>query len=211
LRIKSFIVVPTAVLSLVTFTACSSTSDTQPSTETASTTASATTVTSTTAAATTAAAETTAATATADYSPIPKTPALSPQADSLDFGILTSITTSNGVVTLHLNRAHFYMGDAAKAHNKGKAPLDDFIFDDTDGKKEYTFTLDPKASLQAEAQLTKGGEGGNDTRETLTQEDFVSRMKKLSSTKDAPKVMVWLRHTDGLTSPVTALVDQFIT
>jgi hypothetical protein len=145
-----------------------------------------------------------------DYSPIPTTPALSPQAETLDFGTLTKITTAGGIVTLHVDRAHFYMGDAAKAHNHGKTPLDDFILDDADGKKDYAFTLDPKASIQAEAQLTKSGEGDNLQRETLTQATFLSRMAKIESSPDQSPVLVWLRHTGGPDGPVVALSDQYI-
>jgi hypothetical protein len=197
-HIKSFIAVPAVIFGLVSLAACSSAS------ETASPTTSSTTV----AAPTTA--PTTEATVGANYAPIPTTPALSSEADSLDFGTLTKITTNNGVVTLHLDRAKMYMGDAAKAHNKGKAPLDDFIIEDTDGKKDFSLTLDPGASLQAEAQLTRSGQGDNLKRETLTQTELISRMQKIESTKDGAPVMVWLRHTDGLDSPVVALTDQFI-
>jgi hypothetical protein len=201
-RIQSLIAVPAVIFGLVALAACSSTSETGSTSKSSSTSevASCTTSSSST---------TTAATAT-DYSPIPNTPALTPQADSLDFGTLTSVTSTNGVVTLHLDRSHFYMGDAAKAHNNGKAPLDDFIMEDTDGKKDFTLTLDPKASLQAEAQLTKAGEGNNLKRENLSQAELVARMKKLQSTKGNGPVLVWLRHADGLDSPVVALADQYI-
>jgi hypothetical protein len=193
MRITSILAVPTIIFGLATLAACGSASDATPAAAPVTTTAAIA-----------------PAAATADYSPIPATPALSSQVDSLDFGTLTKITTSNGIVTLHLDRSHFYLGDAAKAHNKGKTPLDDFILEDTDGHKDYTFTLDPKASLQAEAYLTKNGEGDNLKRETLTEPELVSRMNKITADSDSAPVLVWLRHTDGLDSPVTALVDQFI-
>ena len=153
----------------------------------------------------------------ADYSPIPVSPATTGAAKYLDFGTLTKITTTDGVVTLHVNRSKFYMGDEAAAKNGGKAPFDDFLIQDTDGDKEYTFTLDPKASIQAEGSLQDNMENTN-TRVNLTLSHFVTNMTKLdglnaveSDTNENIHIYVWLRHTDGPDGPVTALADQFIT
>jgi hypothetical protein len=151
-----------------------------------------------------------------DYSPIPVSPAASAAAKHLDFGTLTKITTTGGVITLYLDRAHFYVGAEAKAHNKGETPLDDYVFDDTDGKKIFTFTLDPKASIQAEANLQKDQEN-TDERVKLTRAQFVQNMTAMM-TQNAGQtdpdsivpVYVWLRHAGGPDGPVTAIADQFV-
>lgn len=152
-------------------------------------------------------------TAPPDYSPIPVNPAASGKSAGLDFGVLTKVTTAGGVVTLHVNRAHFYMGAEAKAQNHGEIPLDGWVSKDTDGKKEFTFILDPKASIQAEGSLQTDQEG-TDQRVTLTRAQFLRNIDQLTvhyqkNFTDPVPPYVWLRHTGGPDGPVTALADQF--
>jgi hypothetical protein len=151
-----------------------------------------------------------------DYSSVPESPYdLTPaQQEDLDFGILKSITTANGVVTLHVDRTHFYEGAAAVAHGAGES--EDWVTEDTDGEgKILDFTLDPKASLLAEAALRPDHSPVNaNARVKLTQAQLVASMKYLDDqAKDDPDaaeiVYVWMRHTNGPNGPVTALVDQF--
>ena len=212
MRTTSVVAVPAAVLGLVALAACGSSSGPGGDAPSAAvTSAAASAVTSAAAAA-----ATSAAAGGGDYSPIPVGPALSGTSRGLDFGRLTKITVKGGVVTLHVDRAHFYAGAQAKAHNKGVVPLDGVLFQDTDGNKEYAFTLDPKASIQAEGDL-QDNQGNTDERVTLTRDQFIRNMTALQAQDagrtdpgSAFRVLVWLRHTDGPDGPVTALADQFL-
>jgi hypothetical protein len=220
-RSKFILAVPAVALSLLALGACgSSDPEASPATSStaASTTSAGTTPAGTTPAGTTPTAETgTEAPATpADYSPIPKSPASTTAGrDGLDFGILTKVTTSNGIVTLHVDRTTFYLGKEAEALNKNDN-IDDWAVKDTDGEgKELTFTLDPKASLQAEADLQDNRENTN-KRVDLTRKQFLHNIDAVTvhykkNGFDGPgTVYVWLRHTGGADGPVTALADQFV-
>jgi hypothetical protein len=197
-RITVLIAVPALALGLLTLTACGE--DTEKDSP----------ATSSTVATTPASTPTTSAAATGDYSPIAD-PA---QEKGLDFGKLSKITTTNGVITLHIDREKFYTGDEAAAHNNGKIPLDDFIQEDEDGDGELTFTLDPKASIQVTARLSSNGEQVEQP-ETLTPEQLISNLDKLKlpaepGQDDDRRPLLWLRHSDGADGPVTAIVDQFV-
>jgi hypothetical protein len=215
MRIKSTLVVSAMVFGLAILSACGSNDSDASDASAPSTTDSSTTAAGAVTDIPTSIAATTTAAAAADYSPIPVNPASSKAAKGLDFGTLTKVTTAGGVVTLHVDRAHFYVGAEAKAHNKGKAPLDDFLFQDTDGNKQYTFTLDPKASIQAEGNLQDNLENTQE-RVNLTPAKLIKNMTKLNAqnAKSDPDavipVYVWLRHTAGSDGPVTALADQFV-
>jgi hypothetical protein len=148
-----------------------------------------------------------------DYSPIPVRPALTPATKTgLDFGILTKITTASGVVTLHVDRSNFYQGKDVADHTDDRTR--DWVIEDTDGEgKELTFTLDPKASIQAEAHLRNDHDAGNQ-RETLTPAQLITNLKYVTTQNAAQTdpdaklaVLIWFRHADG--GPVTALADQF--
>jgi len=150
-----------------------------------------------------------------DYSPVPESPALTPATKTgLDFGILTKITTAKGLVTLHVDRSSFYQGKDVADHTDD--PTRDWVIEDSDGEgKELTFTLDPKASIQAEAYLRNDHDASNE-RETLTQAQLITNMTYVTAQNAAQtdpdaklSVLVWLRHADGDQGPVTALADQF--
>ena len=150
--------------------------------------------------------------ASADYSAIPETPySLTPaERANLDFGILSSVTTTNGITTLHVDRTVFYQGQEAQAHGAGDS--EEWITRDPDGEgKLLTFTLDPKASIQAEASLRNDHDAGSQIRENLTPAQLATNTTYVTSGKSdaGPTILVWLRHTGGPNGPVTALVDQF--
>jgi hypothetical protein len=195
-RIISFFAVPAAVLSLVALSACGS-ADENASPASISD------------------GKAVNASTELDYTPIPATPAQTAGATKgLDFGTLTSITTANGVVTLHVDRSNFYIGEDATAH--GAEENRDWIVKDTDGEgKELSFVLDPKASLQAEAGLRNDHDFGSNVRENLTQAQILANMtyvtkKNTANPDETETVYVWLRHADGVDGPVTAVADQFI-
>jgi len=138
----------------------------------------------------------------ADYSPIPEVPG---SKSGLDFGILRKVTTSNGVVTLTVDRAAFYMGKEAKAHNKGKEPLNGYLLENTNTRTR-TFVLDPKASLQGSISLRNDPDAGNES-ETLTPAEFLRNAGRALAEDSEP--LIWLRHTDGLNGSVTAVSEQY--
>ena len=147
-----------------------------------------------------------------DYSAIPEAPYTLKPAEraNLDFGILSSVTTTNGITTLHVDRTVFYQGEEAQAHGAGDA--EEWITRDPDGEgKVLTFTLDPKASIQAEASLRNDHDAGSQIRENLTPAELATNTDYVTSGKSdaGPTILVWLRHTGGPNGPVTALVDQF--
>ena len=156
-----------------------------------------------------------------DYAAIPLSLPSAPQAEKgLDFGRLTSITVApDGIITLHVNREKFYTGADAEAAAKrnNETLISDFYEEDIDGDQILSFTLDPKASVQATGSLSRNGEQAEDITkpETLTVADLISRFKKLNlpavpdpDTDASPRV--WLRHFNGDDGPVTAIVDQFL-
>jgi len=142
-------------------------------------------------------------TGTPNYSPIPENVSSEP---GLDFGFLTRVVRNDGTVILRFDRASFYTGDEAKRRNKGKAPENDYLIENTN-PAQRSFELDPKASIIAENRLRN--EAGQFGRQKLTLDEFIknSGRELTGSTTDLP---VWLRHTDGLTGPVTALAEQFL-
>jgi hypothetical protein len=124
----------------------------------------------------------------------------------LDFGYLTRVVSKDGAVTLRFDRATFYTGDEAKSRNQGKTPDNDYFIENTNPAQRL-FVLDPRASIVAANRLlTEPGEVG---RQDLTVAQFVQNSTRVltGSTTDLP---VWLRHTDGLTGPVTALAEQYL-
>jgi hypothetical protein len=141
---------------------------------------------------------------TPDYHPIPA----DPQSESgLDFGYLTKIDQSGDSVELRFDRAYFYTGAEAKKLNKGVAPPDDYLIQN-DNPALRTFTVDPKASLLATTLLTDSGSPSGATRQTLSLAQFVANAERATSNNG--RVPVWLRHTDALTGPVTAVAEQFL-
>jgi len=138
-----------------------------------------------------------------DYRPIPVNAAAEP---SLDFGFLTRVVSNNGAVTLRFDRASFFTGEAAKAHNQGITPDNDYLIENTN-PAQRSFELDPQASIIAASRLLN--QPGPVGRETLTVAEFVQNATRVltGSTSDLP---VWVRHTDGLSGPVTALAEQFL-
>lgn len=142
-------------------------------------------------------------TGTPDYHPIPEDAGSEP---GLDFGFLTRVVSKDGVVTLRFDRAAFYTGDEAKQRNGGKAPDNDYLIENTN-PAQRSFILDPQASLIAASRLRN--ESGVAGRQTLTATEFIDNSTRVltGSTTDLP---VWLRHTDGLSGPVTALAEQYL-
>jgi hypothetical protein len=138
-----------------------------------------------------------------DYRPIPENAAAD---TNLDFGFLNRVVSRNGTVTLRFDRATFFTGDAAKQRNGGQTPDNDYLIENTN-PAQRSFSLDPKASIIVVNRLrTDPGQVG---RQTLTLDQFVQNSNRVltGSITDLP---VWLRHTDGLTGPVTALAEQFL-
>jgi hypothetical protein len=142
-------------------------------------------------------------TGTPDYQPIPEDAAAEP---GLDFGLLTRVVSKDGVVTLRFDRAAFYTGEEAKQHNGGTAPDNDYLIENTN-PAQRSFNLDPRASIIAASRLRS--ESGVAGRQTLTVAEFIQNSTQVltESTTDLP---VWLRHTDGLAGPVTALAEQYL-
>jgi hypothetical protein len=124
----------------------------------------------------------------------------------LDFGFLTRVVRNDGTVTLRFDRASFFTGDEATKHNKGKAPDNDYLIENTN-PAQRSFQLDPKASIIATNRLLT--QVGEVDRQTLTVDEFVANSTRVltGSTTDLP---VWLRHTDGLSGPVTSLAEQYL-
>jgi hypothetical protein len=137
-------------------------------------------------------------TVVADYTPLGDDLTSS----GLDFAILTKVTSRNGRVTLTIDRASYYSGPEAVAHNNGEPPANDYVIVNNNPTLR-TFVLDPQASLQAEQALRNNPDETG--RETLTRSQFVRNSARVASPP-----LVWLRHTDGLSGPVTALAEQFV-
>jgi hypothetical protein len=138
-----------------------------------------------------------------DYRPIPENAAAD---TNLDFGFLNRVVSRNGTVTLRFDRATFFTGDAAKQRNGGQTPDNDYLIENIN-PAQRSFSLDPKASIIVVNRLRTDPEQVG--RETLTLDQFVKNANRVltGSITDLP---VWLRHTDGLTGPVTALAEQFL-
>lgn len=136
-----------------------------------------------------------------DYRPISANPSSEP---GLDFGLLTKVVHTDGTVTLQFDRASFYTGLEAAQYNQGKLPPKGYLIENTNSAIR-SFVLDPKASIVAANRLlTVPGQVG---QETLTGAQFVDNTSRALGSAPLP---VWLRHTDGLLGPVTALAEQYV-
>jgi hypothetical protein len=124
----------------------------------------------------------------------------------LDFGFLTKVSDQGGVVAFRFDRAYFYTGEEAKKHNKGVAPEDDYLIVN-DNPTLRSFVVAPTASIVAvDALRNQPGAVG---RENLTATQFVANSQRALGGSPG-KVPVWLRHTNGLSGPVTALAEQYL-
>jgi hypothetical protein len=141
----------------------------------------------------------------ADYSPIPVN--WSTEKGGLDIGRLVAVTAVDGVVKVRIDRVSFYRGAEAVALNHGEEPVGGYLDTDTDSR-ESTFTLDPKASIQAENMLRNNPDAGV-AREKLTSEQLVHNVNRADD-ESGIGAYVWLRHTDGMSGTVTALAEQYI-
>jgi hypothetical protein len=124
--------------------------------------------------------------------------------EGLDFGTLTRVEVTNGVVVLHVDRFNFYTEGEAVARRSAGQPSDGHPVDPT--AQVSTFTLDPKASLQAEKSLSND-RGGKAARQTLTHSEFIRNAARLEA--ESLGALVWLRH-DGSDGCVTALAEQYV-
>jgi hypothetical protein len=141
----------------------------------------------------------------ADYSPIPVN--WSTEKGGLDIGRLVAVTSADGVVKVRIDRVSFYRGAEAVALNHGQEPVGGYLDTDTDSRVR-TFTLDPKASIQAENMLRNNPDAGIE-REKLTREQLVHNANR-SDDESGIGSLVWLRHTDGMSGTITALAEQYI-
>lgn len=122
--------------------------------------------------------------------------------NGLDFGELVKVTSTGGVVTLHIDRKVMLTGDAIK----GRSP-EEFAIEDPDGVgQELSFVLDPQATLRSTEGLNNNPD--QNTPHTLTEAQFVRNAHRLEA--DGLITKVWLRHRDGRDGPVTALAEQYI-
>jgi hypothetical protein len=146
------------------------------------------------------------ATTTPDYRPIST---YAPGEPGLDFGFLTQIKNSDGTISLQFDRALFYTGAEAKKHNHGEAPDDDYLIENTN-PAERVFTLDPKASVMAANRLLSRTDMVG--RQPLSVEEFVHNYQQaLTTGSTGPSGLpVWLRHSNGVDGPVTAVAEQFL-
>lgn len=124
----------------------------------------------------------------------------------LDFGYLTEVTSQDGTLVLHFDRASFHAGEAATARNGGTAPDDGYLIENTNPAVR-TFPLDPQASIIAVSRLVGAGQV---SREGLTAAEFLANTRAALAQGPAGGIPVWLRHTDGLAGPVTALSEQYL-
>jgi hypothetical protein len=141
------------------------------------------------------------ATKAANYRSIPQDPT---SEKGLDFGFMTKVGDKDGTVTLRFDRATFYSGAAATKHNKGVPPDDDYLIVNTN-KALRSFEVDPQASIVASTRLAN--EPGGQSGEALTLSEFVTNAQ---TALDDSKVPIWVRHTNGLTGPITALAEQYL-
>jgi hypothetical protein len=140
----------------------------------------------------------------ADYSPIPVN--WSTEKGGLDIGRLVAVTSVGGVVKVRIDRVSFYRGAEAVALNHGEEPVGGYLDTDTDSR-EQTFTLDPKASIEAENMLRNDPDAGVE-REKLTSEQLVHNANRADE-ESGIGALVWLRHTDGMNGTITALAEQY--
>jgi hypothetical protein len=138
-----------------------------------------------------------------NYTPI----AENPTDKDLDFGFLTKVATSGGVVRLRFDRAVMLSGQAAVKANGGVAPDNDyFIVNENPALR--TFEVSRKASVIGYFRLIKPS--GTVERKPLTLVEF-ARTAASEASADNP-IPVWLRHTDGgaKTGAVTAVMEQYL-
>jgi hypothetical protein len=90
---------------------------------------------------------------------------------------LSKVTTKDGVITLHVDRSMFYLGDDVKDQPGDFAQDVGYSIEDTDGKgKELTFVLDPTAPIQAQYLLKNDfGAADNPSSHKLTLDQFVRK------------------------------------
>jgi hypothetical protein len=186
MRVKSILDVPTAVLNLVTLRARASTDGKAQIVR-----------------ASTAGTENVAAVSSTDaYRPIRPNPGF--WEEGLDFGTLTRVSVTDGVVVLHVDQFNFYTeGEAVSRSNAALSPTG-LPIDPT--ARESAFVLDPKASIQAEKSL-RHDRNGKAARQTLTQAELVRNAARLEA--ENLGALVWLRH-DGPDGRVTALAEQYV-
>lgn len=120
----------------------------------------------------------------------------------LDFGSVTRITEKHGVMKIYFDRAEFYTGRAAAAHNGGEMPPNSYKIVDNSSKVRV-FTVSKKATFTGEdVLLDDSSEGVKRTR--------ISREQFLTNFINAPgSVKVWVRHTNGDKGTITALGEQY--
>jgi hypothetical protein len=123
----------------------------------------------------------------------------------LDFGFVTKVSQKNGVVSLRFDRAYFYTGDEATKRNKGVPPEDDYLIQNSNPELR-SFTIDPQSSIIAANRIANQADGVG--REALTLDEFVTNTQ--AALKDGGKLPIWVRHTNGLTGPITALAEQYL-
>jgi hypothetical protein len=151
--------------------------------------------------ATSAATQPPTATPSADYHPVPAVAADEP---GLDFGFLTEITRSDGMISMQFDRASFYTGAEARTRNGGRAPRNDYLVVNNNSARR-SFELDPKASVMGANRLLD--RNGVVDREPLTVEQLLQNSEQALAVGSAG-LPVWLRHSDGPDGPVTALAEQ---
>jgi hypothetical protein len=123
----------------------------------------------------------------------------------LDFGFLTKISQKDGVVSVRFDRAYFYTGAEATKRNKGVPPDDDYLIENSNPDLR-TFQIDPEASIIATNRIANKTDGVGP--HALTLNEFVTNTQTALS--DGSKLPIWVRHTNGLAGPITALAEQYL-
>jgi hypothetical protein len=144
-----------------------------------------------------------------DYAPI--LTVTGSEQPSLDFGTLSAVTQKDGVVTLTVDRSQVYGGAEAKARNGGKAPTNDYLYEDADGKKLLTFTLDPKATILGGYELTLRDDDNAGALIPMTVPELMRNLNTPDpeSSQSPRKADIWMRHVGGPDGPVTSLAERF--
>jgi hypothetical protein len=124
--------------------------------------------------------------------------------EGLDFGTLTRVTATDGVVVLHVDRFNFYTEGEPIAASSARLSPTGLPIDPA--ARESAFVLDPRASIQAEKSL-RNDRSDKAARQTLTHAEFVRNAARLEA--ENLGALVWLRH-DGPDSRVTALAEQYV-
>jgi hypothetical protein len=124
----------------------------------------------------------------------------------LDFGYLTKVTEQDGSISLRFDRASFYTGAEAAEYNHGQIPASGYLIENSNTAIR-SFPLDRKASIVAANRLlTVPGQLG---QETLTVAEFLANSTRALAAGPA-RLPIWVRHTDGMAGPVTALAEQYL-